>query len=114
MNFLSLIVYIPLQIMFVPLALIGMCWVAYRQIGISKNLGVSQTAIEIVNARWTMQDVRGHAPPGSVLLADIYAARFTNMAKQSAVKETLDYTGQGVNFNLPFADNPAGLLAEFV
>jgi hypothetical protein len=55
MNFLSLIVYIPLQIMFVPLALIGMCWVAYRQIEISKNLGVSQTAIEILNARWTMR-----------------------------------------------------------
>jgi hypothetical protein len=54
MNFLSLIVYIPLQIMFVPLALIGVYWVAYRQIGISKKLGVSQTAIEILNARWTM------------------------------------------------------------
>jgi hypothetical protein len=66
------------------------------------------------DVRKTMQDVRGHAPPGSVLLADIYATRFTNMAKQSAVKETLDYTGEGVNFNLPFADNPAGLLAEFV
>ena len=54
MKLLSLVVFIPLQILFVPLALLGVVLVAYRQIVVSKQLGVSQTAIEVLNGRWTM------------------------------------------------------------
>ena len=32
----------------------GILLVAYRQMGVSKKLGISQTAIEILNGRWTM------------------------------------------------------------
>jgi methyltransferase (TIGR00027 family) len=53
-NFLALIVFILLQILFIPLAIIGFILVAYTQMGVSKKLGVSQTAIEIINGRWTM------------------------------------------------------------
>jgi methyltransferase (TIGR00027 family) len=51
---LSLLVYIPLQMLFIPLAIVGFVLVAWRQIGVSKKLGVSQTAVEILNGRWTM------------------------------------------------------------
>lgn len=54
MKLLSLVVFIPLQILFVPLALLGVILVAYRQLVVSKQLGVSQTAIEVLNGRWTM------------------------------------------------------------
>jgi methyltransferase (TIGR00027 family) len=50
----SFIVYIPLQVLFVPLAILGFGLVGYRQMVISKRLGISQTAIEALNGRWTM------------------------------------------------------------
>ncbi|MEM7798688.1 MAG: SAM-dependent methyltransferase [Chloroflexota bacterium] len=53
-NVLALIAFIILQILFIPLAILGALWVAYRQIIVSRRLGVSQTAIEIINGRWTM------------------------------------------------------------
>ncbi len=54
MNILSLIVYLPLQILFIPIAIVGAMLVAYKQILVSKRLGLSMTAIEIINGRWTM------------------------------------------------------------
>ena len=53
-KFLALIAFIILQILFIPLAIIGAGLVGYRQLVISKKLGVSQTAIEIINGRWMM------------------------------------------------------------
>jgi methyltransferase (TIGR00027 family) len=53
-SLLSLLLYIPVQIAFFPLALVGTLLVAYRQLVVSKRLGVSQTAIEVLNGRWTM------------------------------------------------------------
>ena len=54
MSFISLVLFVVLQIAFVPLAIVGFVLVAYRQMVVSKSLGVSQTAIEIINGRWTM------------------------------------------------------------
>ena len=54
MNFISFIVYIPLQIIFLPIGLLGVILVAYKQMVVSKQLGVSQTAIEVLNGRWAM------------------------------------------------------------
>ena len=53
MSVVSLLVYIP-QLVFVPLAIVGAGLVGYRQLAVSKRLGVSHTAIEIINGRWTM------------------------------------------------------------
>lgn len=55
---LAWLVYIPLQILWLPISLLGVIWVAYKQIAVSKRMGVSQTAVEIINGRWTM-DVFG-------------------------------------------------------
>lgn len=54
MSLLSLILYLPLQILFIPLAILGVALVGYRQLAVSRKLGVSQTAIEVLNGRWTM------------------------------------------------------------
>lgn len=54
MSVLSWIIYIPLQIVFIPFAIVGLVLVSYKQLVISKRLGVAQSAIEILNGRWTM------------------------------------------------------------
>ena len=69
--FLALIVFIVLQILFIPLAVIGMVWTGYRQIVVSKNLGVSQTAIEIINGRWTMHVFGLRDDPGAAKLTPV-------------------------------------------
>ena len=48
------ILFILVQIVFVPLAIIGVLIVYYKQVYVSKKLGVSSTAVEIINGRWTM------------------------------------------------------------
>ena len=53
-DILALIVFIFLQILFIPLAIVGVLLTAYKQLIVSRRLGVSQTAIEIINGRWTM------------------------------------------------------------
>ncbi|MEM7331989.1 MAG: class I SAM-dependent methyltransferase, partial [Chloroflexota bacterium] len=58
-----------LQILFIPLAIIGAIWTGYKQIVVSKNLGVSQTAIEILNGRFTMHIFGLRNDPASAKLA---------------------------------------------
>lgn len=54
MRIVALILYIFLQIVLLPLSILGALIVAYKQLVVSKRLGVSQTAIEVINGRWTM------------------------------------------------------------
>lgn len=68
-NVLALIVFIPLQILFIPLAIVGAIWVGYKQLVVSKRLGVSQTAVEILNGRWTMHIFGLRPDPAAAKLA---------------------------------------------
>jgi hypothetical protein len=54
MNLISFLIFIVLQIIFLPIGLLGILIVGYKQMVVSKRLGVSQTAIEALNGRWTM------------------------------------------------------------
>lgn len=58
MKFLAYLLYIPLQIVWLPLTILGVILVGQRQRGVSRRLGVSWTAVEVLNARWIM-DVFG-------------------------------------------------------
>ena len=58
MKLLAYLIYVPLQIVWLPISLIGAIFVGYRQLVVSKRLGVSHTAVEIINGRWAM-DVFG-------------------------------------------------------
>ena len=64
--------------------------------------------------RKTMQAVRDHAAPGSVLLADFYAERMIQMGRSKAVSATLEYTDEGLGFGLPFASEHQANLRDFV
>jgi methyltransferase (TIGR00027 family) len=46
--------YIIVQILFIPFGIIGAIIIYYKQMYVSKKLGVSSTAIEIINGRWIM------------------------------------------------------------
>lgn len=67
-QFFALIIFIMLQILFIPIAIIGGILVAYKQLVVSKRLGVSQTAIEIINGRWTMHIFGLRADEGAAKL----------------------------------------------
>lgn len=58
MKFLAYLIFVPLQLIWLPFSLIGVIMVGYRQLVVSKKLGVSQTVVEIINGRWAM-DVFG-------------------------------------------------------
>lgn len=53
-NILALIVFIVLQILFIPFAIIGSIFVGYRNYVVSGRLGVSGTAVDVNNGRWMM------------------------------------------------------------
>lgn len=78
MSLLSLILYVPLQILFIPLAVLGSIYVACRQIGVSKKLGISQTAIEVINGRWTMHIFGIRTDPACEKLAKVLSNTSVN------------------------------------
>ncbi len=67
----SFIVFVVLQVVFLPLAILGMLLVAYKQMVVSRRLGVSQTAIEVINGRWTMHLFGIREDPTTVALARV-------------------------------------------
>jgi len=68
MKLLSWLVYVPLQIASIPINIVGASLVAYRQLVVSKRLGVSNTAIKIFNVRWTMHIFGMRDDPGAAKL----------------------------------------------
>ncbi len=63
------LVYVPLQIVWLPVSVLAALWVAYWQIWRSKVLGLSQTAVEIINGRWTAHVFGLRDDPASARLA---------------------------------------------
>ena len=50
----QIILYIPIQIIFIPFAIIGLIVGIYKEMGKSKKLGVSFSAIKALQYRWIM------------------------------------------------------------
>lgn len=78
MGILSFIVFVVLQLAFLPLALVAVALITYKQIFISKRLGVSQTGIEVLNGRWTMHvfGIREDQPTARLAAALPNTSRF--------------------------------------
>ena len=53
-KFFQIILYIPIQIIFIPFAIIGLIDAIYREMGNTKKLGVSFTAVKALQYRWFM------------------------------------------------------------
>src|SRR4051794_16327586 len=54
MKFFAFIVFIVVQVIFIPFAIIGLILVTTRQVYVSKKLGVSSTALSVLSGRWIM------------------------------------------------------------
>ena len=54
MDFIAFIVFAVLQIIFIPLAVIGLILLTVTQLFVSRALGVSSTAISVIGNRWYM------------------------------------------------------------
>ena len=70
MTFLFYLIAIPLLILWIPILIPCFIVAGYKQVKISKKLGVSQTAIEIIHARYTMHVFGLRNDPYSVSLAE--------------------------------------------
>lgn len=68
---LGLCIYSILQVLFIPFGIVGAIITYYKQMFVSKKLGVSQTAIEILNGRWTMDKFGLRKDPASVKLFNV-------------------------------------------
>ena len=68
MNAIALLVFIVVQIVFIPLAVVGILLVLYKQLYGSRKHGLSSTAVEIINGRWTMDIFGIRADAASVKL----------------------------------------------
>ncbi len=54
MKFLSIVVYIIVQILFIPFAIIGVFLILIKQFTVSRYLKISSTAVDNVSVRWAM------------------------------------------------------------
>jgi len=62
----QIILYIPIQIIFIPFAIIGIIVAIYKEMGKSKKLGVSFSAIKALQYRWFMHYFDTRPDPLSV------------------------------------------------
>ena len=65
-KFFQIILYIPIQIIFIPFALIGIIVGIYKGIGRSKKLGISFTSCRALQYRWFMHYFNTRPDPHSV------------------------------------------------
>jgi hypothetical protein len=61
-----ILLYIPIQIIFIPFAIIGLIDAIYKEMRKSKKLGVSFTAIQALQYRWIMHYFNTRPDPLSV------------------------------------------------
>jgi len=62
----QIILYIPIQIIFIPFAIIGLIVAIYKEMGKSKKLGVSFSAVQALQYRWIMHYFNTRPDPLSV------------------------------------------------
>jgi methyltransferase (TIGR00027 family) len=68
MEFIALLVFIVMQIVFIPLAIIGVIIVSVKQLLVSRKLGVSGTAVSVIGNRYLMDVFGLRKDPATVKL----------------------------------------------
>ena len=71
MRLIAFVVFVVFQLAFLPLLVLGTLMVTYRQMVVSRRLGTSRTAIEVINGRWTMDWFGIRPDPASAQLARV-------------------------------------------
>jgi len=68
MKYLSLIIFIIVQIIFIPFFIFGAILLTIKQLRVSKKLGVSGTAISAIGARWVLNAYGKRKDPAAAKL----------------------------------------------
>jgi methyltransferase (TIGR00027 family) len=68
MGFIAFLVFVVVQIVFIPFAIIGVIMVTYNQLLVSRRLGVSSTALSAMGQRWIMHAFGIRKDPATVAL----------------------------------------------
>lgn len=105
MEFIAFLVFLIVQIVFIPLAVIGVIIVSFRQLVVSKRLGVSSTAISAIGNRWLM-DVFGLRKDATT--AKLYHA----LPNGSAFGLWLLYLPSYIRYRISGKNNSYGSLKE--
>ena len=71
MRLIAWVVFVVLLVVFLPLLVLGTLMVTYKQLVVSRRLGVSQTGIEVINGRWTMDWFGIRPDPATVRLLGV-------------------------------------------
>ena len=71
MRLIAGVVFVVLLVVLLPLMVLGAALVTYKQMVVSRRLGASQTAIRVINERWTMDWFGIRPDPASVQLASV-------------------------------------------
>lgn len=62
----QILLYIPIQILFIPFAILGFILASYKEMGRSRRLGVSFSAIQTLQYRWIMHYFETRLDPISI------------------------------------------------
>ena len=65
------------------------------------------------DVRATLAAIKANAAVGSVVLLDLYAARFLALAGRGAAGKTLEATGEPLRFGLDLTEDAERVLADF-
>ena len=69
MNIIKILLFVILQILLLPLFMLGFVLIAVRQLLVSKKLGLSGTAIDVLQSRWIQHYFGGRDDPVTIELA---------------------------------------------
>lgn len=101
-------VFVVLQVVFLPLAIPAAVLVTWRQLVVSRRLGASQTGIEVVNGRWTMDWFGIRPDPATVRLARVLPNTSTRGLRLVLLPLWVKYRLSGVCFAYPRLPPPDG------
>ena len=116
MGLIAFVVFVVLQVLFLPLLVLGVLMVTYRQMIVSRRLGSSQTAIEIFNGRWTMDWFGMRQDPATVQLASVLPNTSVLGLRLVLLPLWVKYKLSGTCFGYPCLPPPDGAenIANFV
>lgn len=97
----KIVLFVFLQIVFLPLIIVGFVWVGYRQFFVSRRLGVSATAIDVLTSRWVQHMLGGRDDVYSIELTKhlpnvSHAGMWLGMLGAVISKRLLGYTPEAL------------------
>jgi len=69
MKIIQVVLFVMIQLLFLPLLIVGSVFIAFRQILVSKKLGLTGTAVDVLQTRWIQHYFGDRTDPITIELA---------------------------------------------